>query len=200
MKGKQSISGLVPAKVSHGQGCREGVCVVTQPRARVRADASKIAHQVTWPGLHCFAARGWSGGLPKQVTPLSRWTESQTRVKTTSRKKKKVKRPGSRVTNLSWFASDFLSFKSESLTSQEPQQSRVVGHPTSIPLPTVSAICWRIIIVVGDTCELINCQTSCVRPALFSLCLRIASWYGFAVGYMEENWRFRRVKRLAHGW
>ena len=141
----------------------------------------------------------WPSKAGDSLVKVDRITDKgQNHVK--EKKKKNVKRPGSRVTNLSWFAWDFLGFKSESLTSQEPQQSRVVGHPTRIPLPTVSAVCWRIIIVVGDTCELINCQTSCVRPALFSLCLRIASWYGFAVGYMEENWRFRRVKRLAHGW
>lgn len=119
----------------HVQGCREGVCVVTQPRARVRADASQITHQIMWPGLHCVPARGWSGGLPKQVAPLSRWTESQTRVKTTSRKKKKnhVKRPGSRVTNLSWFAWDFLGFKSESLTPQEPQAKQGGWSPYQDP-------------------------------------------------------------------
>lgn len=44
-----------------------------------------------------------------------------------------VKRLGSKVTNLSWFAWDFLGFKSESLTSQEPQAKQGGWPPYQDP-------------------------------------------------------------------
>ena len=44
-----------------------------------------------------------------------------------------VKRPWSKVTNLFWFAWDFLGFKSESLTSQEPQAKQGGWPPYQDP-------------------------------------------------------------------